>query len=185
MIRLSRKLILPAALLAALVQTAAVGNMVVERNTLLRNGQEVRLETGFIDPRDIFRGHYVTLRLEISQIPRDSVETLGEPVTGQPVWIELAPGEGDFWQPTRLHATRPDTPGGPLLRGDLSGDYSGTYVLRYPVNRYFAPKLRAKELEQFRRDDKLGVILALAPDGTAAIKGLTVAGETVYVEPLY
>lgn len=185
MIRLSRKLILPAALLAALIQSAAVGKMVIDRNTLLRNGQEVRLETGFVDPRDIFRGHYVTLRLEISQFPQDSVETLGDPLIRDPVWIELSEGDDGFWQPVRLYTAQPDAPAGPLLRGELLGMYNDAYTIRYPVDRYFAPELLAKELEQFRRDDKLGVILALSPDGQAAIKGLTVAGETVYVEPLY
>jgi uncharacterized membrane-anchored protein len=145
----------------------------------------VRLQTGFVDPRDLFRGHYVILRLEISQVRRDAVETVGTPQLRQPVWAELAEGNDGFWQISRLHAAQPDAPDGPILRGTLIGDYGDSYTINFPVDRYFAPKLRAQELEQFRRDAQLGVILALAPDGTAAVKGLTVAGETVYLEPLY
>ncbi len=185
MIRLSRRLIGPAALLAALVQTAAVGKMVIDRNSLLRNGAEVRLETGFIDPRDLFRGHYVTLRLDISQFSQDSVETLGDPQLGQPVWVELAEGTNGFWQPTRLYAAQPEAAQGPVLKGTLLGSWGDQYTLRFPIDRYFAPEPQALELEQLRRDDKLGVVLALAPDGTAAIKGLTVDGRVVYTEPLY
>ncbi|MCM2563501.1 GDYXXLXY domain-containing protein [Lutimaribacter sp. EGI FJ00015] len=185
MIRLSRKMILPAALLAALFQTGTVGKMVVERNTLLREGTEVWLETGFVDPRDLFRGHYVTLRLAISQIEKANVEAAELPGPGQPVWAELAQGENRFWQVTRLHAAPPDAPQSPVLRGTLTGSHGDSYWIDFPVDRYFAPKAEALEFEALRQDGKLGVVLALAPDGSAAIKGLTMAGDVIYSEPLY
>ena len=43
----------------------------------------------------------------------------------------------------------------------------------------------AQELDRLRRDQKLGVILALDGKGGAVIKGLTVDGERVYDEPLW
>jgi hypothetical protein len=36
-----------------------------------------------------------------------------------------------------------------------------------------------------QRERKLGVILSVADDGTAMIKGLTIEGEKIYEEPLY
>lgn len=185
-LRLSRRLILPAAMVAALIQTALAGKMIVHRAALLRDGAEVILPTGFVDPRDLFRGHYVVLNLTISQIPKDSIEVIGTPRSGDPVWIELLPPtEGDFWRPARLYSERPELTQAPVLRGMLTGDYGTVYTIRFPVDRYFAPKLRAQELETLRAESRLGVILALAPDGGAAIKGITVDGARLYEEPLY
>ncbi|MFD1509536.1 GDYXXLXY domain-containing protein [Lacimonas salitolerans] len=185
-LRLSRRLILPAALIAALVQTALAGKMIVDRAALLRDGAEVVLATGFVDPRDLFRGHYVVLNLTISQLPKDSVAVSGSPILGNPVWVELtAAPDSDFWQPARLHAALPDMAQAPVLRGTLVGDYGDIYSIQFPIDRFFAPKLRAQELEDLRAESRLGVILALAPDGEAAIKGITVDGARLYEEPLY
>lgn len=185
-LRLSRRLILPAALIAALIQTALAGKMIVDRAALLRDGAEVVLPTGFVDPRDLFRGHYVVLNLTISQIQKDSIEVIGTPTYDSAVWVELAPDtDTGFWRPVRLHTRMPEAAQAPVLRGTLLGDYGSIYSIRFPVDRYFAPELRAKELETLRADMRLGVILALATDGTAAIKGITVDGERLYEEPLY
>ena len=42
--------------------------LVISNLSILRNGQEVLLKTIPVDPRDLFRGDYVTLRYEISDI---------------------------------------------------------------------------------------------------------------------
>ena len=57
--------------------------------------------------------------------------------------------------------------------------------ISFPFDRYFAPKKRAKELEKFRRDQKLGVVLSLNKEGVGLIKGITVEGKVIYNEPLY
>ncbi|MDP5347464.1 MAG: GDYXXLXY domain-containing protein, partial [Paracoccaceae bacterium] len=55
---LTRRWLVAAIIAVALVQTAALAKMVTDRAALLRDGTEVVLETGAIDPRDLFRGHY-------------------------------------------------------------------------------------------------------------------------------
>lgn len=182
---MNKRLFLAGALIAALVQTAALGKMITDRAALIRDGREVILATGFIDPRDFFRGHYVTLRLEISQIDAGTIGFVRTDIDrGDTIWAELVPGDDEFWTVTALHQEIVATDN-PLLRGEYRWSSNDNLNLSFPIDRYFAPKLRAQELEQFRRDDKLGVILALAPDGAAAIKGITVDGERIYQEPLY
>lgn len=185
MIRLSRRMILPAIVMAAVVQSAFLGKMVTDRAALIRDGQEVILQTGFVDPRDLFRGHYVVLNLVISRI--DAAElTLPEGLENDAdIWAELQPGADGFWTIKRVHAALPEAPKGPLLRGTFWFSNGTRHNFRFPIDRYFAPKLRAQELETFRANDALGVILALSATGEAAIKGITVAGERIYEEPLY
>ena len=181
-----KRFLILGAVLAAALQTAALVKMITDRAAMLRTGAEVILETGFIDPRDIFRGHYVILRLEISQLAKASLPDADVPENAVPmdIWAELVPGDNGFWKVQNLHSALPNTDN-PILMGRLNYSYGDTYNITFPVDRYFAPRKRAEELEQYRRDDKLGVILALSKTGDAAVKGITVEGEPIYLEPLY
>lgn len=172
------------ALIAALFQTGALAKMIVDRNHLLTDGVEVTLETGFIDPRDLFRGHYVILELEISRFPVGSVpEPENTPEYGTPVWVSLNAGSGPFWEVSGLYLTPPDE--GVSLKGIYRSASSGSHRIEFPIDRFFAPELRATELENIRRDRKLGAILSVLPSGEAAVKGITVDGSPIYVEPLF
>ena len=182
---LPRRLLLPAVLVVALVQTALAGKMILDRAALLRDGTEVVLQTGFIDPRDLFRGHYAVLALTISQVPMDSIPGPVPFTYGAPVWAELRPGEDGFWTVVALHHDLAQRGEGPVLRGTLLGSGGGSYRLSFPINRFYADQDRALELENLRREQRLGVIVALAPDGEAAIKGITVDGQKIYDTPLY
>src|SRR3989344_3670842 len=46
---------------------------IASKESVLRGGQEVLLQTVPVDPRDIFRGDYVTLRYEISTLDQADV----------------------------------------------------------------------------------------------------------------
>lgn len=168
----------------ALLQTAAIGKMVTDRAALLRDGQEVVLETGAIDPRDLFRGHYTILNLDITRIPAGSVtrDTALEP--GAPVYVTLAEGDDGYWRATELSADAP-TGQSPVIRGVFDYDTPSQIFLSFPFDRYFAPKDRALELEALDRADRLGLILALDGAGNGAIKGLMVDGQRLYEEALY
>lgn len=185
MIRLSRRMILAAVLLAGLVQSAFLGKMITDRAALIRDGQEVILQTGFVDPRDLFRGHYVVLNLIVSRLDAPEVTLPVGVRSGADVWAELKPGADGFWTVRQLHSALPEQTNGPLLRGTLVYSNGEQHLVRYPIDRYFAPKLRAQELENIRAKDALGVILALSKTGEAAIKGITIEGERIYEEPLY
>jgi len=56
---------------AILIQFLVLGWMACEREWIVRNGPTVWLRTAPIDPRDLFRGDYVTLGYEISTIPAE------------------------------------------------------------------------------------------------------------------
>lgn len=168
----------------ALLQTAALAKMVTDRAALLRNGVEVVLETGAIDPRDLFRGHYTILNLEISRIPRDSVTLDPELQPGAPVYVTLAEGADGYWRAAGLFAAPPDGPA-PFIRGTFDYEIDQELIVGFPFDRYFAPEARALELEALDRADRMGVILALNDNGYGAIKGLMIDSERVYEEPLF
>ena len=69
----SRKLLLSLAIVA-LVQTAVLAYMVVDRVTLLRGGREITLPIIPVDPRDLFRGEYVRLSDAANAVPAKLLE---------------------------------------------------------------------------------------------------------------
>ena len=181
---LTRRRLVTAIIVVALIQTAALARMVTDRAALLRNGTEVVLETGAIDPRDLFRGHYTILNLMISRIDPKSVRVDPALEPGMPVYVVLGPGADGYWQAENLLAAPPDSPV-PLLRGLFEYAHDSEIILSFPIDRYFAPKDRALELEGINRDGRMGVILALDDSGYGAIKGLMIDGQRIYEEPLY
>ena len=168
----------------ALLQTAALARMVTDRAALLRDGVEVVLETGAIDPRDLFRGHYAILNLEISRIPRESVTVDPALTPGTPAYVTLREEADGYWRAAGVYATVPPGPA-PVIRGMFEFESDRELVLGFPFDRYFAPEDRALELEAFDRANRMGVILALDGTGYGAIKGLMIDGERVYEEPLF
>lgn len=130
----------------ALLQTAALGKMVTDHAALLRDGVEVVLETGAIDPRDLFRGHYTILNLAISRIDKVNVTVDPSLKPGAPVHVTLAESADGYWQATGLYAARPEGPV-PVIRGLFKYEIGPELILSFPFDRYFAPEVRALELE--------------------------------------
>ncbi|MBV1863206.1 MAG: GDYXXLXY domain-containing protein [Rhodobacteraceae bacterium] len=184
------RIFLVGALIAALLQTGALAKIIYDRAELLQNGQEVVLETGFVDPRDLFRGHYVTLNLVVSRVEAKTLSKIDDFSYYDTIYLELEQGEGLFAAAKAVTTSYPENASGPAIKGTArtthSNDSPESWLsFRFPFDRYFAPKLRAKELEKLRGDRKLGIILMLDSKGNGAIKGITIDGEKVYEEPLF
>lgn len=185
---MARKSFVLGALLVMVLQSAAIGSMIYNRAMQLQNGAEVVLESGFIDPRDLFRGHYVTLNLTVGDLKKDEIEIDRKFSYRDQVFVELKKGEDLFWVANKLWHEIPDNSEAAFIIGEIRRvprNKEQSYRINFAYDRYFAPKKRAKELEKFRRDRKLGVVLALGKNGSGAIKGITVDGEMIYDEPLY
>ena len=158
---------------AALLQTALALWGMADQIFLRTNGTLVALETTMIDPRDLLRGHYTVIRLAISEIPRESVTADPTLRSGDPVWVTLREGPDGFWQPETLSAR----PGGTAIEGTLLYSDATQFSLEFPIQRYYAPEIRAKALETLRQESRLGLLVALSPEGRAAIPGLVIDGQ--------
>jgi uncharacterized membrane-anchored protein len=180
---------------AALIQLALLAVMVADRVQILRAGTEVTLQTQPVDPRDLFRGDYVTLSYDISQVAAGALKDQraggGNPI----VYVELAPDQNGIHHATSVHAEAvavqsPEV----LIRGRVVyGAYCGptrdrfcdSLQIRYDLESYFVPEGEGRKLEQARNQRKLIVVAAVAPSGRAAIKRLLVDGEAIYDEPWF
>jgi uncharacterized membrane-anchored protein len=118
---------------------------------VLAFGQEIRLSTEPVDPRDLFRGDYVTLSFSIERLDESLVkdgddEFLVKDGDQDAVWVSrqankyiryvyvtLSPGDDGIWQAVEISAKPPEE--GLYLRARVykqSLDY-GDYLKRYYV----------------------------------------------------
>ncbi|MBS0250521.1 MAG: GDYXXLXY domain-containing protein [Proteobacteria bacterium] len=179
----------------ALLQTGALFNMVHERDRLLKSGREVTLAVQPLDPRDIFRGDYVTLGYDISRIKTSSTAT--DPdftgfVPGDNAFITLSKKPEGGWLVSHVGSVYPSkvAAGDVVLRGKVQSAWTtqnpaeANASVRYGIEQYFVPEGTGVELEKKVRDHKIEAIVAVGADGSAALKGLVIDGERHEDPPL-
>jgi uncharacterized membrane-anchored protein len=193
---LSKSTFLGLVALVALLQTAALAFIVVDRDRLLKTGTEIILPVTPLDPRDIFRGDFVTLGNALSTI--GSIAAGLDPkvpdglVKGGTVYVTIA-GTGDTWAVRAVSASYPaEVPGDAVvLKGRIRQIYSAgnepgySLAVRYGIESYFVPEGTGMALEQKVREQAIKAILAVGRDGTVAIKGLIVDGQRHEAPPIF
>jgi uncharacterized membrane-anchored protein len=177
-------------LLAFLVQAGLLGWMVADRALLLMNDNEIRLAVVPVDPRDLFRGDYVILSYEISQLNNTQLTGDDEFERGDAIYVTLADG-GAGLKATEISHAAPAN--GTFIRGtvtnlDDQGACTGVsgcwiYSATYNLEKFFVPEGTGREIETLRNDQKVSVDVAVASDGRAALKRLLVDGQVRYDEP--
>ncbi|MEP6836867.1 MAG: GDYXXLXY domain-containing protein [Bradyrhizobium sp.] len=180
---------------AALVQVALLAAMIIDRAQILRDGTEVTLQTGGVDPRDLLRGDYVILGYDISRLPAGPLQNQPTSSRNPIVFVKLAPNREGLYEAISVHTeavavTSPEV----LIRGRVAygascgsswNAFCDKLQVRYNLESYFVPEGEGKKLEQARNQRKLTVVAAVLPSGRAAIKRLLIDGQPIYDEPWF
>ncbi|OCP17058.1 MULTISPECIES: GDYXXLXY domain-containing protein [unclassified Ensifer] len=182
-----------AALIAAVLQTAALGYMVESRASILRNGREVLLKTVPVDPRDLLRGDYVILSYDISRLPpalfKGGLPTEPQEAT---VFLRLAKQPDGFWGSSEA-SFKPLAPtddsvvlqSQPFTYYPSSSENPSSINVDYGIERFYVPEGEGRVLEQARNAEALSVSVRINDAGRAQIRQIAVEGTPVYEEPLY
>ena len=179
----------------ALIQSAALFKIVYDRDRLLKSGREITLPVQPLDPRDIFRGDYVTLGYDITTLHKSNTETdhdFNGFAPGSTAYVTMIPAPAGGWTETHVGSVYPSqvAPGEIVLKGRVktvwkSENPAESMVnVRYGIETYFVPEGTGRALEDKVRAHKIEAIVAVAADGTAALKGLIVDGERHEDPPL-
>jgi uncharacterized membrane-anchored protein len=102
-----QKWVWPLLVFVALVQSAALFKVVYDRDRLLKSGREITLPTRPVDPRDIFRGEYVTLGYDISSLRKSTLPSeanFEDLRAGAPAYVTLTPDAANGWKAIRVTA---------------------------------------------------------------------------------
>jgi uncharacterized membrane-anchored protein len=166
--------------LAVLLQVLVLAYMAGEREHILRYGKIIHLRTAPVDPRDLFRGDYVRLNYEISQIsarkiPADESYKIKK---GEKVYVSLKEGSNGLYELNQVSMDIPPT--GIYLAGRSPYEYqyrTQSYPLRlnYGIETYFVQQGKGRRMEKRlgRRNEvqvPLEMQIAVGRGGKAVIK---------------
>jgi uncharacterized membrane-anchored protein len=175
----------------------ALGAIIVQRVNLVNGGREVVLQVEPVDPRDFFRGDFVTLSYDgLTQIVVPGASGWAGARRGEPFYVALDVAPDGHARAKSIHTTldaaRKASP--IVIRGKVQWSFSRrnedspqeTVVrAQYGIESYFVPEGEGRALETARNAHRLEMLIALADDGEAAIKGVILDGKRAYVEGLF
>jgi len=156
-------------LAAAVFQVVFLAGMIASRSVPLLTGRPVLVRVVPVDPRDLFRGDYVTLGYEFSQLPASfsgDMQRASRP--GQPIYVSLEQEAGGaHWKPVDYALTPPSA--GVYLRGTQRG-YGW---IDYGLDRWFLQQGTGLAFEEAIRSKRgVSAEIMVAPNGRAALKNL-------------
>lgn len=174
-------------LVLAIIQTLILVWMVASRVMILHSPSVVTLQSEPVDPRDLFRGDYVTLSYAISSLSFTEINGDMKWQDGDTIYVEMTPSKDTWRAVAAFHATVVPALGNKIIRGriDYLDETRNVARVTYGIERYYVPEGEGRALEDQRNEHALSVDVALAGDGEAAIKGIRLNGEPVYKEPLF
>lgn len=174
-----RKLLI---IIVVVLQVLLLVFMAGQRECVLRNGRTVYLRTVPVDPRDLFRGDYVRLRYEISNIEREKMQDGLKSLTvsdgyrdknkDKKVYAVLEIDEDNVADIAYVTDKKPEK-GKLFIRGRVERLGNCLFV-RYGIEAYFTQQGAGKDLEKRNVNGNrasLEMQIALGSDGTAVIKG--------------
>jgi uncharacterized membrane-anchored protein len=167
--------------LTILLQILVLGFMAGEREHILRNGKIIYLRTAPIDPRDLFRGDYVRLNYEISNIAATKLPPVESPKInkGAKVYVSLRESPGGLYELDQVNINKPQT--GIYLTGRSTYDYhhqkqGHPLWLKYGIEAYFVQQGKGRQMEKRlgNRNEvqvPLEMQIAVGSAGKTVIKG--------------
>jgi uncharacterized membrane-anchored protein len=155
------------------LQVLVLVGMVVLRLVPLMTGETVLLRVVPVDPRDLFRGDYVTLGYEFSRTPLERIDGLPgallSQARGRTVYVSLVQEEdGRHWRAERISVLRPQA--GTFIRGQIGA--AGT--LEFGIDAFYVQEGRGLDYENAVRDGRLAAEVAVTSSGWAALRALRI-----------
>ncbi|MBL4616161.1 MAG: GDYXXLXY domain-containing protein [Robiginitomaculum sp.] len=170
------------------VLTAFLLSMIWGHQQARNNGTEIILDMEPVDPRSLFRGHYVIIRTPLNIIELDQYYGDNDFKVGDKVFVSLTKVEADQWQISSVNKQQPEA-GSNFIQGRVNHYRSSSKKwpqrirVKYNIESYFADKVSALALEKKVSESKMRIILAVDENGKAVIRGLEIDG-TRFIDEL-
>jgi len=140
----------------------------------LKTGDEMLLKTVPVDPRDLFRGDYVTLRYEISTLDAAAFsKNVDQFKEGDRIYVFLEVGGDKIAHVVGIGKQAPA--GGKYIKGTIEGIGGGKLNVKYGIESYFIPEGKGGNLGIGRKD--LYGKISLDSSGNPILKTLISDGK--------
>lgn len=159
--------------LAILLQILLLFSLQVKKEISIRKGIKIVVKTVPVDPRSLFRGDYINLNYEFSQIDLNKAKCDKTYFyRGQKVFIRLSK-VGDDWRVVQVNS-KPIEDIGPdevMIRGSVSRWRSKKFInVAYGIESYFVPEGRGKFIEKKISAKRAKVELSIDKEGYASVR---------------
>lgn len=141
-------------------------------------GDEIVLEVVPVDPRDLFRGDYVSLRYEISTISLNETPHDNRFSRGEAIYAILSQ-KGEFWTSDSVSHDRPITREDQVfIKGRVVRSVNDIVSVEWGIESYFLPEGEGRLIEQ-QIDGNLSAVVAVDSSGNPVLRKLLIDGETI------
>ena len=171
----------PRLALAVAIQFLLLLGLLGFKQYAVLTGDTVLLKVQPIDPRDIFRGDYVTLSYDISTLQPDRLAGDDYFDQGDRIYVELVEGD-PYWRPVAIYEDRRrEHKSSVVIKGKVErGSWRRTMPLRvkYGIEDIFIPEDTGRAIERLSRTgDGLGVKVVVDRWGNGIARRLMLDGE--------
>ena len=179
----SKKLLLTAFILVALVQLYVPAKMIWDKENVIETGIEYKFKTAPIDPSDPFRGKYITLNYdENTAIVSDGQNW----VLGESIYVSLTTDNLGFAKIKSVSKTKP-TDNESFIKAKVrfsSGNSSNKLTIDYPFDRYYMEESKAYDAELIYRQsqqdtNQVTYALVSIKNGDAVLKDVLIDGTSI------
>ena len=179
----SKKLLLTAFILVALVQLYVPAKMIWDKESVIEAGLEYKFKTTPIDPSDPFRGKYITLNYEENTVIVSDGQNW---VKGESIYVSLTTDNLGFAKIKSISKTKP-TENGSFVEAKVrysSGNKSKKLTIDYPFDRYYMEESKAYDAELAHREsqqdtNQVTYALVSIKNGDAVLKDVLIDGISI------
>lgn len=173
------RLIIGLFLCASFIQIVTPLSMIAKRESVLKNGEQLKFKTAPVDPYDAFRGRYVALHVKEDSVPVIKESTLN---IGQTVYALIHIDDQGFAKFTTVTTKRPS--GKSYIQTKVRGASEGRVYLDLPIDRYFMEEKAAPAAERIyqqhtQRGKQDAYVTVRIKDGFAVLESLYVGGQRI------
>ena len=133
-------------------------------------GTPIILKTQPYDPRSLFRGNFVRLSYDISQVESDNAS---EYKLGSVVYVSVKE-ELSHWRFQSISKVKPVT--GLFIRGRVRANYGNSLSIEYGIEAFFMPKEKALLAQETLREGALMRIF-VSGSGKARVQEFVCQGD--------
>lgn len=155
------------------------------KEKILRTGTEITLRAIPVDPRDLFRGDYVVLSYEISNLNMNSFPELKKFANGDVIFVAIESKNG---LARAIRVSEAPISNALYIKGTVKNIYNDVARIDYGIEHFFVPEKKGLEIENITRyrsatstpqTSNVDVIAAIDSSGNAVIKSLLIDGKEV------
>lgn len=161
--------------LAVVAQFGLIAALAATPLATINSGRTITLDTLAVDPWDMFRGDYITLRYRCNTIKKLPGKIL--PFSKTP-YIVLEPDGAKKWQVVDVTDSKPTLSGEQVaLRGKVAYRTDDSMEIKYGIEQVFVPEGRGRDAQSGK---DITVDIACGANGNAVIKEVRTKEDKLY-----